>query len=416
MAKQPEVLAIIPARGGSKTIPGKNIQPFVGYPLIAYSIAAALQAEGVTRTIVSTDSEEIAAVARQYGAELPFMRPAEHAQDDTIDLPVFQHALAWLAENENYHPNVVIQLRPTSPLRPPGLIDRALDLLQDHPEADSVRGVVLAGQSPHKMWQLKEGAPMQPLLRVEGIPESHNAPRQALPDIYWQTGHIDAIRAATILDKGSMSGSSIYPLLIDPSYTVDIDTLNDLHRAAAYVTSEQLDIVWPSRAPRPLPADVRLLVLDFDGTLTDDRVWVDAEGREQVAAHRGEGYGIGLLKTAGIQVYVLSKERNSVVAARCQKLGIPFQQGVDDKASALSALLKELKIPTEQVVFAGHDVKDLPCFELVACAAVVADAHPEVLRAADLRLTRPGGRGAVRELCDLILSGNSTATHSRSAA
>jgi N-acylneuraminate cytidylyltransferase len=117
-AKRPEVLAVIPARGGSKGIPRKNIRNFAGHPLIAYSIEAALLAKTVTRVIVTTDDEEIAAVARQYGAETPFIRPAEYAQDQTLDLPVFQHVIAWLAENENYHPDVVVQLRPTSPVVP----------------------------------------------------------------------------------------------------------------------------------------------------------------------------------------------------------------------------------------------------------------------------------------------------------
>jgi hypothetical protein len=123
MVARPEVLAVIPARGGSKGIPRKNIRDFAGYPLIAYSIAAGLQSELVTRTIVSTDDEEIAQVARQWGAEVPFLRPDEIAQDQTLDLPVFQHALAWLAEHEDYHPDVVVQLRPTSPVRPRGCVD-----------------------------------------------------------------------------------------------------------------------------------------------------------------------------------------------------------------------------------------------------------------------------------------------------
>ena len=113
-----EIMALIPARGGSKGIPRKNIRNFNGFPLIAWSIAAGLQAESVTRTIVSTDDAEIAEVARQWGADTPFLRPAEFAQDKTTDLPVYQHALQWLAENENYKPDVVIQLRPTSPIRP----------------------------------------------------------------------------------------------------------------------------------------------------------------------------------------------------------------------------------------------------------------------------------------------------------
>ena len=139
-----ETFALIPARGGSKGIPRKNIRNFVGYPLIAWSIAAAKQASCVTRVIVSTDDEEIASVAREYGAETPFLRPSELAQDQTTDLPVFEHALDWLEKNENYKPEFVIQLRPTSPIRPQDCVDSAVRILMEHAEADCVRGVVPA--------------------------------------------------------------------------------------------------------------------------------------------------------------------------------------------------------------------------------------------------------------------------------
>ncbi len=207
-----EILAIIPARGGSKSIPRKNIRPLAGHPLIAYSIAAGRQSKLVTRTIVSTDDEEIAVVARQYGAETPFLRPAEFAQDNTTDFPVFTHALNWLKEYEGYQPEMLVQLRPTSPIRPPELVDAALQLLLDHPDADSVRGIVPSGQNPFKMWRVDGEGRMRPLLSAPGIAEPFNAPRQALPQTYWQTGHIDAIRARTILEKNSLSGETILPL------------------------------------------------------------------------------------------------------------------------------------------------------------------------------------------------------------
>ena len=208
-----EILALIPARGGSKGIPRKNIHLFAGYPLIAWSIAAAKQSELVTRVIVSTDDEEIAAIAREYGAQTPFRRPAELAQDSSTDLPVFEHALKWLEEEESYRPEVIVQLRPTSPVRPPDIVDGAIRILLDHEDADCVRGVVPAKQNPFKMWHFKgEGSPLYPLLELDGIHEPYNAPRQILPAIYWQTGHIDAIRASTISQKHSLTGDTIYPL------------------------------------------------------------------------------------------------------------------------------------------------------------------------------------------------------------
>ena len=401
-----ETLAIIPARGGSKGIPRKNIRDFAGYPLIAYSIAAAQQARSVTRVIVSTDDDEIAAVAREWGAETPFLRPAEFAQDNSTDLPLFQHALKWLAEHESYRPEVVVQLRPTSPLRPRDCVDRAVSTLLAHPDADSVRGVVPAGQNPHKMWRLTgEDAPMKNLLDVPGLTEPYNEPRQALPPVYWQTGHIDAIRVETILDKGSMSGGRIYPLVIDARYTVDIDNLVDWARYEALVYSGMLDIVSPGRPPRPMPEKVELIVSDFDGVFTDNRVWTDQDGKELVAGSRSDGLRLRDLRERGIAVVVLSSEENPVVQARARKLGIEAVQETDTrkKGEALKNLLARKKVDPAHVIFVGNDENDLPCFEVAGWAVAVHDSYPKVLRAADHVLQTRGGHGALRELFDLVL-------------
>ena len=243
--KDSEVLALIPARGGSKGIPRKNIRSFAGYPLIAFSIAAALQAETVTRVIVSTDDEEIAKIARRFGAETPFLRPVELAADRSTDLPVFQHALNWLAEQEDYHPEIILHLHATSPVRPRGFVDQAVSRLREHPEAECVRSVVAPGQNPYKMWQIdpKSGY-MIPLLSVQGIVEAYNTPRQLLPAAYLQTGHVNAIRPATILG-GSMTGQVILPLIIHARYEVDLDTLADWERGEWLASQGELEMVRP---------------------------------------------------------------------------------------------------------------------------------------------------------------------------
>jgi N-acylneuraminate cytidylyltransferase len=240
-----EILAIIPARGGSKGIPRKNIRPFAGYPLISWSIAAGLQAETVKRVIVSTDDDEIAEISRGYGAETPFQRPAELAADLITDLPVFQHALTWLAEHENYHPNIVVHLHPTSPVRPRGCLDRGIRLLLDHPEAECVRSVLEPSQSPYKMWRIDEQTGrMIPLLTLPGVSEPYNTPRQSLPLAYVQTGHMNAIRPATILG-GSMTGRVILPLIVAAQYEVDLDTLADWQYGEWVVANNELEMVWP---------------------------------------------------------------------------------------------------------------------------------------------------------------------------
>jgi len=247
MVRRLDVLAVIPARGGSKSIPRKNERLFAGHPLLAYSIAAATQAESVTRVIVSTDDPAIADAACRYGAEVPFLRPGQLAQDDTPDLPVFEHLLEELGGREGYRPEVVVQLRPTSPLRPPGLVDRAVALLVGTPEADSVRGVVPSGQNPYKMWRVVADGSLQPLLG--DVPGAFNLPRQSLPPTYWQTGHVDAIRRRTIIERHSMSGDRIWPLHIDACYNDDIDTLQDWDRAERLAMQADLPLVRPGPAP-----------------------------------------------------------------------------------------------------------------------------------------------------------------------
>jgi CMP-N-acetylneuraminic acid synthetase len=216
-----EVLAIIPARGGSKGIPRKNVVELLGRPLLWWSVRAALEAKTVTRTVLSTDDAEMAEVGRAAGAEVPFLRPAELAGDDVLDLPVFEHVLTTLASTEGYRPDLVVHLRPTSPLRPPGLIDEGVRTLAADPEADSLRAVTPPSNNPFKMWRIEDGV-LVPLVD-SGIPEQYNQPRQVLPPAWWQTGTLDVMRRETILELRSMTGRRILPMVIDADLAVDID-------------------------------------------------------------------------------------------------------------------------------------------------------------------------------------------------
>lgn len=230
MYKSFKVLALIPARGGSKGVPGKNIRPISGKPLIAWSIDAAKASKYIDRTILSTDGEDIAKVGREWGAEVPFIRPAEFAQDLTPDPPVFEHALAWLKENENYVPDIIIHLRPTGPLRTSLEIDEAIALLGDNPEADSVRSLQEPAKPPFKMWKQK-GDYIVPF--VEDMPRMkdwHTAPRQSLPKVYETTADIGIMWARTVTEKHSVIGNKVLPYFLKRP-TVDIDNLFDFEIA-----------------------------------------------------------------------------------------------------------------------------------------------------------------------------------------
>jgi N-acylneuraminate cytidylyltransferase len=223
----------------------------VGHPLLAYSIQAALDASEVSRVIVSTDDAEIREAALRYGAEVPFLRPASLARDQTTDWPVFAHALSWLEQEEDYRPGIVVQLRPTSPLRPAGLVDQGVRLLRADPRADSVRAVTPPSQNPYKMWRIEEGC-LRPLLG-DAISEPYNMPRQSLPDTFWQTGHLDVVRSTTIQMGRSMTGERVLPLLVDPAYAVDIDTLEQWARAEELLTSGAITVVRPRVTERVGP-------------------------------------------------------------------------------------------------------------------------------------------------------------------
>ena len=238
-----EVVAIIPARGGSKSVPGKNIKKLGDYPLIAYSVAAGLQSKFIDRTIVTTDDEAIAAVAAQYGAEIPFMRPKSLAGDYVTDFPVYEHALMWLKENENYTPDIVVQLRPTSPFRSAELIDDSIRELERDEATDCIRAVTPSGENPYKMWSIKEGV-MQPIL-TSTFEEPYNMPRQKLPSTFWQTGHVEVIRSGTILEKKSLTGDVIRPIIVANKFAIDLDNLDQWLFAEYIMNKNSFNIVKP---------------------------------------------------------------------------------------------------------------------------------------------------------------------------
>ena len=201
-----------------------------------------------------------------------------------------------------------------------------------------------------------------------------------------------------------MSGRVILPVPIEPRYTVDIDSLFDLQRAEWLVYHAGLDMVDPGKRRRKLPEKVALVIFDFDGVWTDNRVWTDEAGHEQVASNRSDSLGLNLLRgQGGPEFLIISREPNPVVSARAAKIRVPVMQAVMDKAIAVQNLLVEMNIDPAQVIFMGNDVNDLPTLPLVGCFVAPGDAQPEVLRRADLVMKNYGGHGAVRELCDILL-------------
>lgn len=227
MYKNHKILALIPARGGSKSIPRKNIKLLGGKPLIAHSIEQGLAAKHVDRVILSTDDQEIADIARKWGAEVPFMRPAEFAGDHVQDWPVFNHALGWLKENENWIPDIVVTLRPTHPFRQVSDIDKGIEMLVDHKDADAVWTVGEPPVTPYKMFSVGGDKYIHPALTISGEKETFNWPRQKLPKVYNHYGQVDVTRYDVVVNRKSMNGEKILPIFLEKENLVDLDTPMD---------------------------------------------------------------------------------------------------------------------------------------------------------------------------------------------
>lgn len=224
-----KVLGIVTARGGSKGIPGKNIKPLLGKPLIAYTIEAAKESGVIDRLILSTDDPQIAEAAKQYGCEVPFMRPAELAQDKTPHLPVIQHAVQWLKDKENYWPDYVMILQPTSPLRQPLHIKEAVDLIVKT-GADSVLSVaeIPENYSPYKAMVVGQDGLLT--LFKDGQPvRKRPTRRQDLSQTYWSVGLIYLFKTNLLFDpkEPSLYGDKVTPQIIENKYRIDINIPED---------------------------------------------------------------------------------------------------------------------------------------------------------------------------------------------
>ncbi len=227
------IVTVIPARGGSKSIPKKNITLLDGVPLIKYSIDYSIKSKLVNKTIVSTDSKEIAKISKSLGAEVPFIRPENLAEDLTPDFPVFFHALKELEKIYNKTIDIMILLRPTSPIRPEGLIEKGIAILLGDKECTSVRAVTQSSQHPFRQWQFKDKYIYGFSDNNSNQSEPYNVPRQNLPETFFQTGDIEIIRRQTILD-GSISGKKVLPIFIPKEKVFDIDSFDDLKKVQSH--------------------------------------------------------------------------------------------------------------------------------------------------------------------------------------
>ena len=220
------VLGVITARGGSKGLPRKNILQLAGKPLVAYTIEAALGASLLDRVVVSTDDDEIARVSRQYGADVPFLRPQDLAQDETPIYPGLIHAVQWLEERQNWQADYILLLQPTSPLRKSTDIDGAIRLALER-DADGVVSLSEVKQHPYQMKRLTEdGCIRQFIAQSKAIDR-----RQELPPVYAVNGAIYLVKRSVLLEQETFYTERTYAYLMPPERSLDIDSKWDFHLA-----------------------------------------------------------------------------------------------------------------------------------------------------------------------------------------
>jgi YrbI family 3-deoxy-D-manno-octulosonate 8-phosphate phosphatase len=369
------VTAIIPARGGSKGVPGKNLRRIGGRSLLERAVDACRAARLVDAVYVSTDDAQIAAAAEAAGARV-IMRPAELSGDNASSESALLHALDQLIM-VNEEPEILVFVQCTSPFIAPDDLDRGVELIL-HDHADSVFSAVATYDF---LWRPTGG-----FGRVTG--QNHD-PAVRLRE----TGAFYVMSATGFRAARHRFFGRIAVVQVPELSAVDIDHLDDLILAGAVA-----QVMEPSQE-----IDVDAVITDFDGVHTDDLVTVAQDGWESVRVSRADGLGVQRLRSVGIPLLIVSKEVNPVVQARATKLGVELLHSVEDKRRVVGEWLLARQIPADRAAYLGNDVNDLGAMGLVGWPVAVADAHPAVQQAARLVLTRPGGHGAVRELCDLVI-------------
>lgn len=377
-------VAIIPARGGSKGVPRKNLRRVGGVPLVARAVRAAAAASAIDLVVVTTDDDDIADVASAAGARI-VRRPAEISGDTASSESAVLHALDEL-ESGGVHIETVVFVQATSPFIPSEGIDEAVALVR----AGRFDSVFAAHETYGFLWRRGDGG------GAEAI--NHDAARrprrQDREPHYLETGAFYAFTVWGFRASRHRFFGRIGIVEVPERTAIEIDDEEQL--AVASALAPLID------APEAITAAA--VVTDFDGVHTDDTAFVDAEGHEFVRVSREDGMGVARLRSAGIPMLILSTETNSVVSARGRKLSVPVLQAVDDKAQALVGWAAEQGIALADIAYLGNDVNDLAAMALVGWPVAVADAHPDVLAAARVVLARRGGDGAVRELIERVLT------------
>ncbi|MBB2976868.1 N-acylneuraminate cytidylyltransferase [Microbacterium endophyticum] len=391
-----EVIAIIPARGGSKGIPGKNLQRVGGIPLVARAVAAARAAESIDRVVVSTDDVEIARVATEWGATV-VDRPAALSGDEASSESALRHAIMQLCDTTTDVATVVF-VQATSPFIDPSDIDQAVDMVT----SGTHECVFSAVETYGFLWAPDATGDTHGINHDRAV----RPRRQDREPHFLETGAFYVMDAEGFLEAGHRFFGRVGFVAVDECSAIEIDDHTQLELARALA---------PLMVTGGEPIDVDAVVTDFDGVHTDDTATVDSEGREYVRVSRSDGAGVAALRRAEVPLLILSTETNAVVSARASKLGVDVHQGVSDKLAVLTEWAAGRGIPLDRIAYVGNDINDLSCLEAVGWPVAVPGSHPMVLAAARVVTDHAGGDGAVREVAERVLDARTSAAPKRAA-
>ena len=389
-----EIVAIIPARGGSKGIPRKNIALLCGHPLISHTIRAAKQSKSVNRVFVSTDDYEIETVSRKYGAEV-IRRPADISGDEASSENALIHVLNHLHLSEKHLPEITVFLQCTAPLMTSEDIDGVVEALLKE-NADSAFAVT---DFHYFIWKM---GPRGFAEAVNHDASEKRARRQDLKPQYIETGSVYAMRTAGFLESGKrFFGKTVFH--ITPlEHHLEIDESQDLFIAESIMRRKK-----ESRVENELLGKVqkiKLFITDVDGVLTDAGMYYSEKGDELKKFNTRDGMGLALLQKSGIKTAIITSEDTDLVAKRAQKLNVNFlYQGISDKLVCFEGMIRELRISPDEVCYVGDDINDSAIMQAVGLACCPADASTEIKALSHYISTLKGGEGCVREIVDKLL-------------
>lgn len=378
------VVAIIPARGGSKGIPGKNLKIIGGVPLIGRAIAACFAVDAIEKVYVTTDDHAIADAAIAAGA-LVIDRPAELANDTATSESALLHALEQIKAS-GITPSTTVFIQATSPFIPSAQLASAVAKV----ESATYDVVFSAVETYGFLWRDDKG-------QAAGVNHdpSFRPRRQDREPHFLETGAFYVMNTAGFEKAGFRFFGKVGIEEVPESSAIEIDNVEQLAIAQMLAQATAKDFS---------PLNVKALVMDFDGVHTDDLAYVDDKGTESVRVSRSDGLGLGKLRGLNFPMLILSKETNPVVSKRGQKLGIETIQGIDDKLPVLKKWVEDHGLTLQEIAYVGNDINDIPCLEVVGFPIAPADARPEVLALARVVTRHKGGRGALREVADRILA------------